>query len=123
MERLLGLSRGTARGTARVLVLALSVTTLGPLLHGAHDRDFAPVLVLHDESQHHFQAASSRAQGLDTDHCIACHFVRSPRGAASWQLSGVHSFTASPLLSQSDGPRIASLIAAPLPARAPPSRA
>src|SRR5262245_37341517 len=122
MHKLLGLSRGLMRHTARLLLLALSVTTLGPALHGVHDTDCDPLVVVHDESQHHFAAAS----GGDNDvargeHCLACHFHRSSRGPVSWEPTGLNVLTSGHLLYHSDGQLVAAPTAQPQPARAPPA--
>src|SRR5688572_29293857 len=101
MRTLLGMSQRTLRRTARLLLVTLSVTTLGPVLHGAHDPDLAPVVIVHDESQHYVQAAA-QSHGLDADHCVACHFVRSSRGPVSWEPCGVVALSSGKLLYHSD---------------------
>jgi hypothetical protein len=114
---------GLVRAAARLLLLALSVTTLGPVLHGIHDEELQP-LVVHDESRHHFQAASSQdSTTAESDHCVACHFVRTSRGPVSWELTGLHVFAPGKLLFHSDGELVAPPSASPTPARAPPTLA
>jgi hypothetical protein len=114
---------GLFRAAARLLLLALTVTTLGPVLHGIHDEELQP-LVVHDESRHHFQAASSQGSSTaESDHCVACHFVRTSRGPVSWELTGLHVFTPGKLLFHSDGELVAPPSASPTPARAPPTLA
>ena len=121
---MLGLSSKMIRATARALVLALSVTTLGPALHGAHDEELQPPVVAHDESQHHLQAAHNATPSpLDSEHCIACHFVRSSRGPVSWEPAGLVSLARGLRLAHSDGSLSAAPAAAPTPARAPPIHA
>ena len=89
MRTILGLSSTLIRAAARVLVLTLSVTTLGPVLHGSHDEELQAPVGTHDESQHHLQAAHGPDQGpLESDHCVACHFVRTSRGPVSWEPAG-----------------------------------
>ena len=123
MRNLLGVPPRLLRGSARLLVLALSVGALGPLLHGAHAEDCEPWFVVHDETAHHFQAASPDATPLAAgEHCVACHFARSSRGPVSWEPSGLTSFVSGNLFAHSDPHRVAILFAAPLPARAPPAR-
>ena len=90
MSPTLGLAAAVLRATARLLVFALSVTTLGPMLHGAHDAELAPVIIAHDHSLTHMQAAD--AAEVAGDHCVACHFVRSSRGPASWEVTGLIAF-------------------------------
>jgi hypothetical protein len=121
VRTLLGLSSTVIRATARVLVIALSVTTLGPALHGAHDEELQPPIGTHDESQHHFQAAHSAVPSpVDSEHCIACHFVRSSRGPVSWEPAGLARLARGLRLVHSDGSLSAAPAAAPTPARAPP---
>src|SRR5690606_16124234 len=75
MRSSLGVPEWLLGASARILLLALSVATLGPALHGVHDVDCEPGFVLHDESQHHVQATDTgRASALPADHCVACHF-------------------------------------------------
>jgi hypothetical protein len=111
--------KGVMRVTARVLLLALSVTTLGPMLHGAHDPDLAPVIVAHDAHQPWIQTTPVAPDSAG-DHCLACHFVRSSRGPASWQATGLYALTAGNLLAHTNGELALLPSVAPLPARAPP---
>jgi hypothetical protein len=122
MQKLLGLPSAVLRRTAYLLLLALSVTTLGPVLHGVHDTDCDPVVIVHDESQHQFAAPSSNAGAArGGDHCVACHFLRTSRGPVSWEPSGLHVLTSGTLLFHSDGQLVAAPSASPTPARAPPT--
>lgn len=121
MRRQLGIPSWGVRVSARVLLLALSVTTLGPALHGVHDLDCDPIVVVHDESQHRFDGARGTASPFDGEHCVACHFHRSSRGAASWEATGVHPLQESGVLAHGDGAPLALLTASPRPARAPPA--
>jgi hypothetical protein len=120
MRRVLRLPSGLVRATAHVLLLALSVTTVGPALHEAHDEELQPVVVVHDESEHHFQAAPSTADTGTSHHCVACHFVRASYGPASWVAAGLVPLAAGVRLTQADGPFVAAAFASPRPARAPP---
>jgi hypothetical protein len=122
VRKLLGLSSTLIRVTARILVLTLSVTTLGPVLHGAHDEELQAPVGTHDESQHHLQAAHGLDQGpLEAEHCVACHFVRTSRGPVSWEPAGVVAFAAGSCVVQVDGVVAATPAAAPTPSRAPPA--
>jgi hypothetical protein len=122
MQRLLGLPTGLLRHTARLLLMALSVTTLGPAVHGVHDVDCEPLVVVHDESQHQLAAAPSDSDPLAAgEHCLACHFHRTSRGPISWEPSGLHALSSGDRLFHSDGQLVAMHSASPQPARAPPS--
>jgi hypothetical protein len=121
MRDLLGLPVWLLRVSARVLLLALSVTALGPVAHGVHDEDCDPAIVVHDEKQHHLQSPPPVPDAQPGDHCVACHFARSSRGPASWEPSGLTALDTGVLLYHSDGTLRASPSAAPLPARAPPA--
>ena len=124
VRKLLGLPSTLIRATARILVLTLSVTTLGPVLHGSHDEELQAPVGTHDESQHHLQAAHGPDQGpLDTEHCVACHFIRTSRGPVSWEPLGVVAFAAGLRLIQVDGILSAAPVATPAPSRAPPALA
>jgi hypothetical protein len=120
MRRVLGLPAEWVRAAARLLVVTLSVTAVGPVFHEDHDEDFRADIVAHDESQHHFQAAKTDRAPLDADHCVACHFVRSSRGPASWEPAGFDPLAAAARLFHSDAPLGVSPSASPTPARAPP---
>jgi hypothetical protein len=111
------------RATARVLLLALSVTTVGPILHEVHDDELQAVALGHDESrhQHQFQAAPSAADANGAHHCIACHFVRASHGPASWAVAGIVALARTGRLTDSDGLLVAASFASPRPARAPPA--
>jgi hypothetical protein len=121
MDRLLGLPTGLMRAAARVLLVALSVTAVGPAAHDVHEDDCDPAFVMHDESQHHMQAATPDDDVLPADHCVACHFARSSRGSVSWEPSGLIALDRGVLLYHSDGQLRAAPSASPLPARAPPA--
>src|SRR5262245_41811909 len=124
VRKLLGLSSTLIRATARVLLLTLSVTTVGPVLHGSHDEELQSPVVNHEESQHQIQAAQGDERGpLDQDHCVACHFVRSSRGPISWEPAGLLTLARGARLVHSDGPLSATPDAAPAPSRAPPVHA
>src|SRR5262245_25271389 len=120
MPRLLGLPAGVMRATARVLLLALSVTTVGPALHGVHDDELQSAVVAHDESQHHFQAAPTTADTGGAHHCVACHFARASHGVASWVVAGLVALAPSGRLTDADGLLVAASFASRRPARAPP---
>lgn len=121
MRNVLGLSSGVLRGSARLLLLALSVTMLGPVLHGVHDTDCDPLVVLHDARQHHFAAPTPNDDGTgSSEHCVACHFLRTSRGPASWELSGLQALLSGNLLFHSDGQLVAAPSTSHQPSRAPP---
>lgn len=121
MHRVVGLQSWLLAATARILLLSLGVATLGPVLHGVHDDGCEIAIVVHDEDQHHIQAAPATDRGMPGDaHCVACHFARASRGAAAWEPSGLTTFATGIVLSHSDGHLIAVPALAPLPARAPP---
>jgi hypothetical protein len=119
MRSLLGLPSGLVRATARLLVVALSVTTVGPVMHELHDEELQSVVV-HDESQHHFQAAPDAPDSPGNHHCVACHFVRTSYGPASWVAAGIAALATGTRLVDSDGLLVAASFASPRPARAPP---
>ena len=121
MRNVLGLSTGMLRATARLTLLALSVTTLGPVLHGVHDTDCDPLVVFHDESEHRFAAATPDDGGTGSGgHCVACHFLRTSRGPASWEPNGLQALQSGSLLLHSDGQILATPSTSPQPSRAPP---
>jgi hypothetical protein len=121
MRRLLGLSSEMGRATARLLLVALSVSTLGPVLHGVHDTECDPTFVVHDEREHHYQLSSSSPSTTPPgEHCVACHFARTTRGAVSWVPAGLHALPSGVRLLQVDGQLVPSVAATPKPARAPP---
>jgi hypothetical protein len=120
MRNLLGIPAWLLRASARVLLLALSVTTLGPIAHGVHEDDCESAFVFHDQSQHHVQTAMPPEDDVPGDHCVACHFARTSRGPAAWEPSGLTALDRGVLLYHRDGELRAALSAAPLPARAPP---
>lgn len=120
---MLGLPACLLHVAARVLLVSLSVSALGPAAHEIHEDDCDPIFVLHDETQHHVQAPQTAATEVPGDHCVACHFARSSRGQASWEPSGLMALDPGVLLYHSDGELRAAPSAAPLPARAPPALA
>jgi hypothetical protein len=123
MRKVLGIPARLFRVSARVLLVAVSLSALGPAAHEIHEDDCDPIFVLHDESQHHVQAREPLPEELSGDHCVACHFARSSRGPVSWEPSGLIALDPGVLLYHSDGELRASPSAAPLPARAPPALA
>ena len=109
------------RLAARLLLLSLSVATLGPILHGVHDDACDEPLVAHDARQHHMQAAGVDGSRTPAeDHCVACHFARASRGAVAWEPNGLTVLADGVLLSDLDGQLLAAPYSAPRPARAPP---
>jgi hypothetical protein len=120
MRTHLGLPSGLVRRTAQLLLLALSVTTLGPLLHDTHDPDWE-AFVIHDEREHNFHAAPSSDGPSAADHCVACHFVRTSRGPVSWEPAGLHDLGAGTRVFHSDRNLFAALAERPRSARAPPT--
>jgi len=122
MRVVLGIPTWLLRASAQLLLVALSVSALGPVAHGVHEDDCDPVFVVHDETQHRFQAALPDSDGRPgaEDHCVACHFARSSRGPVSWEPSGLAALDSGVLLYHSDGELTATPSASPLPARAPP---
>jgi hypothetical protein len=83
-----------ARGCCLLTALALAVGTttaaFGELLHAgpSHDVACAPAAgEAHDASSHRFKAPAD--EGSADEHCVGCHFARSPRiGAQSLSHSG-----------------------------------
>jgi hypothetical protein len=120
MRRFLGVPAELVRAASRVLLVTLSVTSVGPVFHEVHDEDFRADVVQHDESEHHLQAADPDGAPLDGEHCVACHFVRSSRGPASWEPAGLDPLAAAARLFHTDATFAASTSAGPTPARAPP---
>lgn len=123
MRKLLGLPAWLLRVSARVLLIALSVSALGPAAHEIHEDDCDPAFVLHDEAQHHVQANVPAGEDLQAEHCVACHFARSSRGLVSWEPTGLTSLDRGVLLYHRDGDLRSDPATAPLPARAPPALA
>lgn len=121
MRKVLGVPPRLLRWSARLLVLALTLASLGPALHGVHADDCEPLFVVHDASAHNFHAVAPDAAPLAIgEHCVACHFARSSRGPVSWVPNGLTNFVSGNLLPHSTNHLVAFLFAAPLPARAPP---
>jgi hypothetical protein len=123
MHPQLGLPPWLLRVSVRVLLVALSVSALGPIGHATHEDDCEPAFVFHDEAQHHVQAAPALDPEVAGEHCIACHFARSSRGPVSWERSGLIALDKGVLLYHHDGHLRAAPSAAPRPARAPPASA
>src|SRR5688572_10950057 len=118
MRRQLGLAPAVLRAGARLLVLTLSVVALGPMLHGVHAEACDPAFVLHDEAEHHFQAAPADPTGFPGgEHCVACHFARSSRSPVSWVSTGLASLATGNLLLNRATHGVSGPSAAPLPAR------
>ena len=120
MRCVLSIPAGVHRLAARVVLLALSVTTVGPVLHDVHDAELRAAVVPHDASHHHIAAPAADSSPLDADHCVACHFVRTSRGPVSWEFAGLHTLDAQGRCFESPAVFLAALLAAPRPARAPP---
>lgn len=123
MRNVLGIPAWLLRASARVLLVALSVTALGPIAHEIHEDDCEPAFVLHDEAQHHVQAAPSGRDERPEAHCVACHFARSSRGPVSWEPSGLTALNRGGLLYHTDGYLRGAPSQGPRPARAPPALA
>ncbi|MGQ0733810.1 MAG: hypothetical protein ACT4QD_09160 [Acidobacteriota bacterium] len=116
------MTRAALRAVSRALLLVLGVTTLGPVLHGAHDPEHQAPVVVHDESQHHLQAAPQVVPGWpDGEHCVACHFARSLRSPVAWDASDLHTIGHGRLLSHTAPQLVAAASATPAPSRAPPA--
>ena len=120
MRTVLGLPAGVMRLTARLVLLALCVTTVGPVLHEAHDAELRGAVVPHDPTEHGIEAAAQDPSPLDGDHCVACHFVRTSRGPVSWEFAGLHTLDVGGRSIDSAEALVAAIFAAPRPARAPP---
>jgi hypothetical protein len=111
----------SVRRVARLLVLVMSVTSLGPLLHEVHVEDCDPVFVFHDPSQHRFTTVALDPEDpVEGNHCVACHFARSSRGPVSWEPLGLQPIRIGTLLVHADGAASHTTGSGPLPARAPP---
>jgi type IV secretory pathway TrbF-like protein len=109
---------------AQLLVLTLSVTTLGPVLHDVHDEELQPLVVSHDETDHTVRSASAPdTRPFEADHCIACHFVRTSHSLGVWQASSLLADPADARLTPFEWCARASLTASPTPSRAPPALA
>ena len=110
---------------AGALVALMAGVSLGPALHdgAGHDTDCDPIVVVHDAAQHQFSAAPAGTPSPADNHCVACHFHRTPRGAVSWELSGLRPLEAVRVLRSADGEIAPAPPLAALPARAPPALA
>jgi hypothetical protein len=117
----IGMSPRLLRVGARTLLFALTITTLGPVLHGVHDDQYDPTPVAHDASRHQVEAGPPLDSSTSADsHCVACHFARASRGPAAWSQSGLTTLTIGVLLYHADGQLGAAPAVARRPARAPP---
>ena len=66
--------------TAIILAIGTTSTAFDELLHAGTEHDIAclPVVdVAHDAANHRVNAPGD--DGAADDHCVACHFARSPR--------------------------------------------
>jgi hypothetical protein len=107
-----------------VLVLVLSVTTLGPILHSLHAEACEAPLVLHDASQHRFSNAPAEpGQPATPEHCVACHLQRASRDPGVLKSSAPPVVAASAILRHVDQVFAPDPASIPLPARAPPATA
>jgi hypothetical protein len=109
-------------GLARLLVVALVVSSAAPLLHDEqrHDTDCDPVLIVHDASQHRIVADEPRQPVESGEHCSACHWARALR-SLHLDVAGSPPRVAGTLLAW---PTLTSRISRfdlRVPARAPPS--
>ena len=97
--------------------------SLGPILHGGagHDPDCDPVFVVHDAAQHRFTASPAAVDPETENHCVACHVHRAPRGAVSWELSGLRPLDAGRVSGSADGAIAPAPALVRVPARAPPA--
>jgi hypothetical protein len=124
MRWLLGLPGWLGRPIARALVVALSVSALGPILHDLHAEACEPALVLHDAGQHRFSsAATAPGQSSAPDHCLACHLQRAARGPAAAKSPAPQATDTGRVLRPADWTFVADPASLPLPARAPPAAA
>ncbi len=111
-----------ARPIARALVVALSVTTLGPILHGLHAEACEPPLVLHDASQHRFSSVPANPiEPATPDHCVACHLQRTSHNPELLNSPAQPVLKASGIRRPVDQVFAADPASLPLPARAPPA--
>ena len=113
-----------ARACCLVTVIALASGTMaaacGELLHAGRSHDAACVPgAAHDASSHRYRAPAD--EGNTHDHCVGCHFARSPRIGAQSITHGGHRDEASPLrpVAALGSARAAALDN--LPPRSPPS--
>jgi hypothetical protein len=114
------LPRWLSRAAARVLVVALAVSSAGPFAHlrEGHDADFEP-LVLHDAAQHRVTAPVPRDPVEGEQHCAACHLVRVVR-QTGLQASGTPVLEAAGGLIESQAFVAHVSLDLRIPARAPP---
>ncbi|MGE0042221.1 MAG: hypothetical protein AB7H88_20325 [Vicinamibacterales bacterium] len=116
-------STALRRLTARVLVAALVVVSIGPLLHAADGHDAEDILVVHDASQHHFTAESHPDEVPVENHCVACHWVRVVRAPHGWDAVDLFFLQPGVRLPEQHPLHASASSRLPLPARAPPARA
>lgn len=77
--RVWGLPHWLVRGVVRVIVAVLVTASAAPLQHtfDPHDTECCdPAIVIHDASQHRFEADTPRDADQAGDHCAACHASR-----------------------------------------------
>lgn len=108
--------------TALALAVGTTTAALGELLHAGTSHD-APCVgtidAAHDASSHRFKAPAD--EGSSDDHCVGCHFARSPRIGGHSLTHGAHvdETCALPPLPAIGSARAAALDN--LPPRSPPS--
>jgi len=77
--------------TAVVLAIGTTSTAFQELLHAGTPHDIAclPVVdVAHDAANHRVSARGDDVAAAD--HCVACHFARSPRLGPQWVAASGH---------------------------------
>ncbi len=118
--------RRRSRTLDSLTAILLAVTTLivfsgGALWHGADDDACEGVTVVHDASAHVITSATGPAAPVEAQHCALCHWVRSPRPVVTVLVEAVPDVTARPVALRHPERLIPALLAARLPARAPPA--
>ena len=111
--------------TAVALVALMAAVSLGPVLHAGvgHDTDCDPVVVVHDESQHRFAAPNIDPDVLPAaEHCVVCHLFRGSRNSETAWNEGGRDLQVALVARLADNSLVGAQTAAPLPARAPPTR-
>ena len=63
MHLVMGIPAWLRRASARTLLLALAVSSLGPMLHEAHAADYETPFVCHDEREHRVEAPAVADNG------------------------------------------------------------
>ena len=121
---MLRLFRARACCLVTALALAMGTTTavFGELLHAGTSHDAGCVATrdaAHDASSHRFKAPADEASS--DDHCVGCHFARSPRIGGHALTHGEHVDEACPPrpVAAIGSARAAALDS--LPPRSPPS--